>query len=137
MIYLSAFADEAAGSLKGQIEVLKRNGIKYSEIRNVDGKNVSKFTTIEAKEYQKEMSDNGVEVWSIGSPIGKVDINVDFNDYLGTVKHVCELANIFNTNKISDDRILEIISEKRLFQWKRSLLKRECCPAFSPAATCT
>ena len=29
MIYLSAFSDEAAKDLKGQIEALKRNGINY------------------------------------------------------------------------------------------------------------
>ncbi len=124
MIYLSAFADEAAGSLKGQIEALKRNGIKYSEIRNVDGKNVSKFTTTEAKEYQKEMADNGVEVWSIGSPIGKVDINVDFNEYLGTVKHVLELANIFNTNKIRMFSFFNAYNEKnKVFDYLNKMVE--------------
>ncbi len=112
MIYLSAFADEAAESLKGQIDALKRNGIKYSEIRSVDGENVAKFTIEKAKEYQKEMSDNGVLVWSIGSPLGKVSINVDFNEYSSTVKHVCELANVFNAKKIRMFSFFDAYNEK-------------------------
>lgn len=112
MIYLSAFADEAATSLKGQIEALNRNGIKYSEIRSVDGVNVSKFTLEKAKEYQKEMADNGVAVWSIGSPLGKVSINVDFNEYEGTVRHVCELANVFNADKIRMFSFFDAFGEK-------------------------
>ena len=112
MIYLSAFADEAAKSLKGQIEALNRNGIKYSEIRSVDGVNVAKFTIETAKEYQKEMADNGVAVWSIGSPLGKVSINVDFNEYEGTVRHVCELANVFNADKIRMFSFFDALGEK-------------------------
>ena len=100
MIYLSAFADEASASLDGQIKALLKHNIKYSEIRSVNGVNVSKFDIKTAKEYQKQMEDNGIKVWSIGSPIGKVDINVDFNEYLNLFKHVLDLANVFETDKI-------------------------------------
>ncbi len=100
MIYLSAFADEAAESLEGQIDALVKNNIYYTEIRSVNGVNVSKFDIKTAKNYQKQMADNGIKVWSIGSPIGKVDINVDFNEYLNLFKHVLELANVFETDKI-------------------------------------
>ena len=34
MIRLSAFSDEAAKDLDGQIEALKRNGIPYTELRS-------------------------------------------------------------------------------------------------------
>ncbi len=112
MIYLNAFADEAADSLQGQIEALKRNNIKYTEIRSVNGVNVSKFSTETAKEYQKQMADNGIEVFSVGSPIGKVDINVNFNEYLDTLKHVLELANIFNANKIRMFSFFNAYNEK-------------------------
>ena len=100
MIYLSAFADEAAESLSGQINALLRNNIGYTEIRSVNGVNVSKFDITTAKEYQKQMTDNGIKVWSIGSPIGKVDISVDFNAYLNVFKHVLDLASVFETDKI-------------------------------------
>lgn len=100
MIKLSAFADEAGNSLKEQILALKRNGISLLELRSIDGKNVAEFTVEEAKGYKEELDKNGIQVWSIGSPIGKVDVNVDFSEYLQKVKHVCNLACIFNTDKI-------------------------------------
>ena len=100
MIRLSAFSDEAAKDLSGQIAALKRNGISLMEIRGVDGKNVSSLTDAEALEYKKILDENGIGVWSIGSPIGKVDIETDICEYLEKVKRVCELANIFDTDKI-------------------------------------
>lgn len=99
-IRLSAFSDEAAGDLSGQIEALRRNSIGYTELRSADGKNVAAFTAAEAKEYARRLEDGGIKVWALGSPLGKVDIGVDFAAYLDTVKHVCELAGIFGTDKI-------------------------------------
>ncbi len=99
-IKLAAFADEADGSLLGQISALKNNGVYALELRTVAGKNVADFTVSESKEYFKCLNDNGISVWSIGSPLGKVDIDVDFNAYLDKVKRVCETANIFRAEKI-------------------------------------
>ena len=102
MIKLCAFSDEAGSSIQEQITALKRNGISYTELRSINGKNVADFSVDEAKEYQNIFKQNGIAVWSIGSPIGKVDINVDFEQYLNKVKHVCSLAKIFETNKINN-----------------------------------
>ena len=100
MIKLSAFSDEAGSSIEEQIAAMKRNGISYTELRSIDGKNVSAFTLDEAKAYQKTFEENGIAVWSIGSPLGKADIEVDFAEYEKKVRHVCELAKIFKTDKI-------------------------------------
>ena len=100
MIKLSAFSDEAGSSIEEQIAAMKRNGISYTELRSIDGKNVSAFTLDEAKAYQKTFEENGISVWSIGSPLGKADIEVDFAEYEKKVRHVCELAKIFKTDKI-------------------------------------
>lgn len=99
-IKLAAFADEAGSSIKEQISALNANGIHALELRTIDGKNVADFSVVESKEYYKRLNDNGVLVWSIGSPLGKVDINVDFNAYLDKVKRVCETANIFCADNI-------------------------------------
>ena len=82
MIRLCAFSDEAGNSLKEQIDALKRNSISLMELRSIDKKNVADFTIEEAKEYQKTMEENGIAVWSIGSPLGKVSIDADFDEYL-------------------------------------------------------
>ena len=100
MIILSAFADEASPSFEKQIEALKRNHIRYLEIRSVDGTNVADLTIEEAKAYQAILEQNGIFVWSIGSPLGKVEIDCDFDAYCEKVAHVCQLANIFKTDKI-------------------------------------
>ena len=100
MIKICAFSDESASSLSGQISALKMNGINLTELRSVDGKNVSTFTFSESKEYASILNSEGIRVWSIGSPLGKVDIGCDFTAYLDTVKKVCETANIFGTDKV-------------------------------------
>ena len=100
MIKLCAFSDEAGSSLDEQIGALKRNNISLMELRSIDKKNVSDFTIEEAKKYQNILENNGISVWSIGSPLGKVSIDVDFEEYSKKITHVCELANIFKTDKI-------------------------------------
>ena len=99
-IKLSGFADEAEDSLEGQIAALKRNEISLLELRSVNGKNVKDFTLAEAKGYQKVLSENGIKVWSIGSPIGKTDIACDFATYEQTVRHIFQIANVFQTQRI-------------------------------------
>ena len=100
MIRLSAFSDEAGSSIQEQIDAMKRNGISLTELRFLDGKSVLQITLDEAKEYQKIFEENGIKVWSIGSPLGKADIQVDFTEYEKQVRHVCQLALVFKTDKI-------------------------------------
>ena len=94
------FADEADKMIDGQIAAMKRNGLMGLEIRNVDGRNVKKLTAEEAKEYKKRLDDNGLAVWSVGSPLGKSEIADDFANVEELLKHLCELALTFGTDKI-------------------------------------
>lgn len=100
MIKLCAFADESSGKLDGQIDALLRNNIPYLEIRGVDGKNVADLTEEEAKAIYEKLSANGLAVWSIGSPLGKVNVDVNFDEYLKKVEHVCKIANILQAKQI-------------------------------------
>ena len=100
MIRLCAFADESSSTVTGQLDALKRNGIKLIEIRGLDGKNVSKLTLDEAREYAETFRRAGIKVWSVGSPIGKVKLALDFDEHLALLRHVCEVARIFGTDKI-------------------------------------
>ena len=75
-----AFADEASPSIDEQIAAMKRNGLNGLEIRGVDGENVSVISLNKAREVRRKLEDAGLSVWSIGSPIGKIDIkNGDFD----------------------------------------------------------
>lgn len=100
MIKLSAFSDEAGSSISEQIEALHRNQISLMELRTLDGKNVSSFTKQDYTRYYPILKSEGISVWSIGSPLGKVDIDVDFNEYSEVVKRVCDTANGFECDKI-------------------------------------
>ena len=97
---LAAFADESSNSFLGQIDALKRNNYQFLEIRNLDGKGVTQLTTEEAKEIKKMLEDNGLGICSIGSPIGKIAIDGDFDEHMNSYKHTLELGNIFGASYI-------------------------------------
>lgn len=100
-IDIYAFADEASPNIDEQITALKRNGLDGLEIRNVDGVNVSDITLKKAKEVKTKLDANGLITWSIGSPIGKIDIEKDdFKAHLEKLKHTLEIADILESKNI-------------------------------------
>lgn len=115
-LILSAFADEYADGLKEQSEALNKFGIEYIELRGVNGKNVSTLTESEVKETKKTLDDYGIKVSSIGSPLGKIDINGDLNGHLETAKRVYETANILSAKNV---RIFSFYSKETPFDKSR------------------
>ena len=100
-INIYAFADEASPNIDGQITALKRNGLNGLEMRNVDGVNVSDITIEKAKEVKRKLQENGLITWSVGSPIGKIDIEKDdFKAHIEKLKHTLEIANILESKNI-------------------------------------
>ncbi len=99
-ITLCAFSDEASADFEGQIKALIRNRIPYMEIRGVDGKSIRHLTPDRAKECKKMLDDNGLAVWSIGSAVGKSDVDAPFCETEEMLRHICELARIFETDKV-------------------------------------
>ena len=97
---LSAFTDEYSPEIDKQIEGMLKNGIHYTELRGVDGKNVSEIDHAKAKEVKAKLEANGLEVWSIGSPLGKIKLTDDIEKHLELTKHCAELANIFGTPRM-------------------------------------
>lgn len=99
-VSLCAFADEASPSLDGQIAALKRNGVSFLEIRGVDGRNVSKLSEKEVREVAIRLSDAGIRTFSVGSPIGKIRLDEDFEAHLDTFKRLCEYACILGASRM-------------------------------------
>ena len=97
---LSAFADEAGSDIQVQIDALKKHGIDAFELRGVNGRNITQFSIEEAKELKKRIADNGLQVWSIGSPIGKISILDDFAPHLDLYKHTLELADVLGASAL-------------------------------------
>lgn len=100
MIKLCAFSDEATDSLSGQIAALHRNDITLTELRSVDKVNVSKLTERQAKEIAKALNGEGISVWSVGSPLGKTDIDISLKVWTDSVKSICGIANVLDADKI-------------------------------------
>ncbi len=118
-IKLCAFADETSPEIDLQIETLKRNSIPYLEIRNVDSVNIAKITLEKAKEVKSKLEANGLAVWSLGSPYGKIKITDDFAPHLDEFKYGLELAHELGAKCIrlfsfyeADDSTRDIVMER-------------------------
>ncbi len=116
-VILSGFADEAANHKTAveQFSAFAALGLQYYSIRFIDVgggiKNVMKLTRSEIQKVRRLQNEYGLNVSSIGSPIGKVklrdvddgtkNVYVPFKKYLGReVKKACELAHAFEAKLI-------------------------------------
>lgn len=95
MITLTGFADEISPDLEEQLDVLESENIRYLELRGVWGKNVLQLTEEELSGIKERLSQRGVGVSSIGSPIGKIQITDDFEPHLEHAKQAVHLAKYF------------------------------------------
>lgn len=96
-----AFADEAAKAVDGQIAAMVRNGLQGLEIRGVDGQNISAISIEKAREVRARLEDAGLKVWTIGSPIGKIDIETgDFAAHLDVLRHTLEVARVLGAENL-------------------------------------
>lgn len=116
-VILSGFADEAANQKTAvqQFAAFAALGLQYYSLRFIDVgegvKNVMNLTLPEIQKIRHLQDEYGLNVSSIGSPIGKVklcDVDdgsknpyVPFKKYLGRdVKKACELAHRFEAKLI-------------------------------------
>ncbi len=99
-ITLCAFCDEAGSTVEEQIKALKENNIGLAEVRSINGKNVSKFTEAEAKEYSAKFTAAGIKVWSLGSPLCKVPVFTPLGKELEKAKNLCTTAKIMGAQNI-------------------------------------
>ena len=97
---LCAFSDEADRALEGQISALSRNGVSRMEIRGVDGKNVADIDVAAAREIKKRLDGNGIEVFSIGSPIGKIGIKDPLQPEIDRLSRLIETARVLGAEKM-------------------------------------
>jgi len=97
---LSAFSDEYSASLDEQIEGLILNKVRMTEVRGVDGINVSDLTAQQAAEAHRKLESAGISVSAIGSPIGKIKITDSMDAHLDKLKNTCEIADIMQTSRI-------------------------------------
>ena len=97
---LSAFADEAGETLQEQIAALKRNNIRYMEIRGVNGMSICRTPLETVAEYKKQLDEAGIKVETIGSSVGKVQLTSDYNAHLAMFLHTLAVARILGATRI-------------------------------------
>lgn len=113
MIEISGFYDEASNKLDEQLAIAKELGGKFICPRNIDGKNIAEFTLDEFKEtvYPRLLKAE-VGFSSIGSPIGKIDIDDD-EAYERQKKQLAELVEIAKLTKCGYIRIFSFYYGKQ------------------------
>ncbi len=116
-VILSGFADEAANNKTAveQFAAFAALGLQYFSIRFIDVgmgiKNVMLLSKAEIQKVRQLMNEYGLNVSSIGSPIGKIKLSetddgtqnkyVPFKQYLARdVKKACDLAHAFESKLI-------------------------------------
>ena len=100
-LHLFAFADEADDCFDGQIKALKANGLEGPELRNLDGVSVADLSDQKAHEIHRKLDAQGLRVWSVGSPIGKIDIEKgNFAVHTQKLLRVLEIAKILGAENI-------------------------------------
>ena len=113
-IELSGFSDEISPDFDQQLKVINQLGIKYIEIRGVDGKNISELTPQEVEQVKAKLDAAGVQVSSIGSPIGKISITDDFAPHLETFRQLLATAKVLQNTLYSDVQPFIFPKEKTL-----------------------
>ena len=97
---LTGFADEIDPNLKTQMDVLDKLDISHIEIRGVNGKNIVEHSLEEVKDIKRQLDERGFKISAVGSPLGKIDIDDDFEPHMELFKHTLEIAKILETNYI-------------------------------------
>ena len=94
-LILSAFSDEYADSAEEQARALATLGISYTEVRHLDGKNVSVMNEDEVRAAKEVFDRNHIRVSAIGSPIGKIALDGDLRAHFEMAERVFSYARLF------------------------------------------
>jgi sugar phosphate isomerase/epimerase len=91
---LTGFADEISAELDEQLDTLADESIRFVELRGVWNKNVLALTDDEIQKIGAAVSERGIGVSSIGSPIGKAPIDEDFAPHLERFRRALHFAKV-------------------------------------------
>lgn len=95
MLTLGAFADEISPDFDEQTRVCRANGITLIELRGAYGQNVLDFDAETRRAIKVKLAEAQMGVVSIGSPIGKVAIDLPWEDHFSRFKIAVEAALFF------------------------------------------
>ena len=99
-LILSAFSDEYASDTAEQAQALREFGIEYTEVRHLDGKNISVLSENEILQAKSIFEQNGIRVSAIGSPIGKVVLEGSLAEHFAMAERVFSYANLLGAKYV-------------------------------------
>jgi len=97
---LTGFADEISPDLETQLDTLEALDIGYLDLRSVWETNVLDLDPDEVETVRERLDERGIGVSAIGSPIGKVDVDHDFEDHFERFETALERADQFDADYI-------------------------------------
>jgi 3-dehydroshikimate dehydratase len=100
MIRLSGFADEIATEPEIQIRTLQGLDMHFMELRAAWGKNVLDLSPTERSDLRHLLRGGGIGVSSIASPVGKVRIDLPWQDHVERFKVALDAAEYFGAPNI-------------------------------------
>jgi sugar phosphate isomerase/epimerase len=89
---LSGFIDEISDDFNEQCKVAADLGLRYVEVRSAWRINILDLDAGQLESLRRRLSDYGLSVSSVGSPIGKISIDDDFPPHLARMRHAVEVA---------------------------------------------
>ena len=89
---LSGFVDEIDDDFAVQCQVAAGLGLRYAEVRSAWGINILDLDDDQLQRVRELLAEHGLQVSSIGSPIGKIGIDDDFGPHLERMRHAAEVA---------------------------------------------
>jgi sugar phosphate isomerase/epimerase len=89
---ISGFADEIDPDPATQFRTLNELGIRYVEFRSAWGVNVLDLSDDQLATLKTLMTQHGIAMSAVGSPIGKVGIHDDFDEHLARFDRALRVA---------------------------------------------
>lgn len=97
---LSGFGDEVDPDPAVQAAVLLALGASHIEVRSAWGVNVSELDSAQVSSLKAILTDRGLKVSAVASPIGKVAVNLPVEQELERLARVIDVAKILDTQFI-------------------------------------
>lgn len=97
---ITGFADEIANELEVQVASVKKLGISHIEMRGVDGNNLIFHSDDKVIQIKKYLDENGITLSALGSPLGKIGIDDDFEPHFEAFKRAVEISHMMDTHNI-------------------------------------
>lgn len=118
---ISGFIDEIDIGFEREVEVIKKLGMKYIELRSVNGTNISDLSIEKVNDIKKYLKNKNIKISCIASPIGKINIDeIDFEnkfeEHFKKFKHTLNIAQILEVKYVRVFSFFLKKSEKEKYQ---------------------